>query len=218
MYHNPKLFFEPMPKISCKGFSRKNERMDDEQLLRETGNGNKAAFRELVERYARPLFGFIRRFGGNPRDHEELVQEILLRIWTKAPLFDPARGKAKPWMFQLANRFCINRHESREYRSQSRETSDSEHLEQCVHPDQDTPEEIVVHREEAGHIVRLLERLPHDMRLAVSLRHLDHLAIEEIAEILECPAGTVKSRIFHGLKKLRELLAREEPHDNTHSL
>lgn len=192
--------------------------MNDEQLLQEIGKGSKACFRELFEKFAPPLMGFLRRFGGERCDTEELIQEIMLRIWSKAPLFDAAKGKAKPWIYGMASRLAINWRESRAGKARKTEVLTTEFPEVPV-IESDHPAELKLEREQDSRRLRsALDRLPEEFRLAVTLRHLENLSVEEIAEVMECPPGTVKSRIFYGLKKLREIMRTEEAHERQNSV
>ncbi len=188
--------------------------MEDEQLLKEVGTGKTAAFRELYNRYASRLLGFIRRMTGlrTQTDTEGLLQEIMLRIWTKASLYDPAKGKAKPWIYKVAGRLTLNWLESKMSQTQRREVLEPELLQNLPDAGQVNPEHRAVSSMEADRALASMSRLPDDLRIAVTLRHIEGLSIEEIAEMIECPPGTVKSRIFYGLKKLREILGKEDGH------
>ena len=105
----------------------------------------------------------------------------------------------------MATRHCLNWLETKSTRSKTKETvlDDSAPDAGCG------PEEQAARNEDARLAVALLDRLPDDLRQVVTLRHLEDLSIDEIAEITQVPAGTVKSRIFYGLKKLRSFFFKE---------
>ncbi len=183
----------------------------DEQLLIDVAKGDKAAYREIYQNYSAAIYRLVRRMiGSQSSDYDEVFQESMLRIWKNAPLFDPGKGRAKAWIYLVSTRHCLNWLETRKTRCMTKEVElpdsikDSETLE---------PEESVVRNENARSALRLLESLPDDLKQAVSLRHLDNLSIEEIAEITQTPTGTVKSRIFYGLRKLRSFFFKENSHE-----
>ncbi|MBF0501868.1 MAG: RNA polymerase sigma factor [Candidatus Riflebacteria bacterium] len=184
--------------------------MDDEQLLSETGRGDKAAFMELFRKYSSPLMGFISRLSGVGNEVEEQLQETMLRIWTKSPLFDPSKGKARSWMYRIAGRVVINWMKAKNARGRNLEVKASTEIEEHPDPDRMPPDEVVIRGEEVRHMMAALTKLPDDLRIALIMRHVEGLGIAEIAEIIEVPEGTVKSRIFNGLKKIRELLVKED--------
>ncbi len=184
--------------------------MDDEQLLVEAGKGRKPAFKELFQKYSSPLLGFIYRLTGGGNEAEELLQETMLRIWTRAPLFDPGKGKARAWMYRIAGRLVINWMEAKKAKGRNFEVKVPEIMEDLAPSGCPGPDETVIRFDEARSAKAALAKLPEDLRMAVTMRHLEGLGIEEIAEIMEIPEGTVKSRIFNGLKKLRDLLGKGE--------
>ncbi|MBP7633181.1 RNA polymerase sigma factor [Candidatus Ozemobacteraceae bacterium] len=187
--------------------------MDDEQLLTAAGQGDRKAFRVIYQRFASPLLGFVRRLAPSRSDHEEILQEIMLRLWTKASLFDPARGKARPWIYAVAGRSAMTWLADHGGKRVPVPVGDDPVLEAVPASPDDHPEEVCLRREASRSISEALERIPEEMRLAVVLRHLQGLGIEEIAQVLDCPEGTVKSRIFNGLQRLRSVVGKEERHD-----
>lgn len=187
--------------------------MDDEQLLTAAGRGDRAAFRGLYQRFASPLLGFIRRLAPSRNDHEEMLQEIVLRLWTKASLYDPNRGKARPWIYTVASRAAMTWLADHGGKKVPVPVGDDPILESVPSSPDEHPEAVCLQRETSRSITAALERIPEEMRLAVVLRYLQGLGIEEIAQILDCPGGTVKSRIFNGLQRLRSVVGKEERHD-----
>jgi RNA polymerase sigma-70 factor (ECF subfamily) len=183
--------------------------MEDEQLLQEVGAGNRQAFRELFKRYYGPLSGFAKKMTGRKADVEEMVQEIMVRIWTRAPLFDSEKGRAKPWIYKVAGRVILNWLDLKREKEKKFEVSFPENFENRFPTSERSAEEVAVRVSEAEMVLKALARIPDDLRMAVTMRHLEGLSIEEIAEVMECPEGTAKSRIFNGLRKLREILDKE---------
>ena len=183
----------------------------DEQLLTEVGRGDRKAFQELYQRYSPAIYRLIKRMLCNrPAEIDEVFQEAMLRVWKNAPLFDATKGKAKSWIYLVATRHCLNWIESKSARKKQCE---SELNDQFVDDKQPGPEETACRASEAERVIKMLEYLPEEMKTVISLRHLEDLSIDEIAEITKTPTGTDKSRIFYGLKKLRSFFFKENSHE-----
>lgn len=183
----------------------------DEQLLLDTARGDKKAFRELYQVYSPAIYRLIKRMlAGKRADCDEVFQEAMLRIWKNSPLFNPDKGRAKSWIYLVATRHCLNCLESKSSRNKNRETELNETFNDHKNMG---PEETAVRNDDARHAINLLDCLPDEMKQVITLRHLEDLSIDEIAEITQTPAGTVKSRIFYGLKKLRSFFFKENSHE-----
>lgn len=181
----------------------------DEQLIFETGKGSRAAFRELFSRYSKQMYALTIKMLGSKygNSHDEVFQEIMLRIWQKASLFDANKGKARSWIYLIATRHIIN--------FTSSKTAKSDLNEQPLEGDEtntdiNQPEEIVLKTEKLQIATKLLDRLPDEMRQSIVLRHLENRSIDEISKVANCPVGTVKSRIFNGLKRIKKLISEEK--------
>ncbi len=183
----------------------------DEQLLYAIARGNKKAFKELYQTWAPAIYRLVKRMlAGKNADCDEIFQEAMLRIWQKAALFDPAKGKAKSWIYLVATRHCLNWLNSKSCHNKSNETD----YELNKHESHDlSPEEAAFNKEESKRALELLACLPDEMQQVITLRHLEDLSIDEIAQITQTPAGTVKSRIFYGLKKLRSFFFKENSYE-----
>src|SRR2546425_1503822 len=165
----------------------------DEELVAEVASGDGRGLEELCRRYERPLYRFIARHTGG-RDVEDLYQETWLRVVRAARRFDPAR-RFSTWLFQIAVNLC------RDWRRR---------------PPPD-PVDPAVAAASAGPPAatdaaldarRLLAALPEAQRSAVILRYYHDLPEEEVADILGCPRGTVKSRLHNAMRRLIEIARR----------
>jgi len=162
----------------------------DEELVSHVGHGDESALRELLRRYERPLSHFIHRSTAG-RDVEDLYQETWLRVVRHATRFDRTK-RFSTWLFQIAVNLCRDWH-----RRAPPEPID-------VLPD--TPSRDESARVDAAiDAQRLLARLPEPQREVVILRYYHDLTEEETARILDCPKGTVKSRLHHALAQLATL-------------
>jgi RNA polymerase sigma-70 factor (ECF subfamily) len=175
--------------------------------------GKARKLRQEFEREALPhmdaLFGTAMRLTRNPRDAEDLVQDAMLRAYRFWGQFEPGTN-CKAWLFRILTNTFINRYHK------NRRDSD---LAKQVHADEDVAETVVSasaqerSRDPEGAIfagtlsadvIKALESLPPEFRIAVILCDLQDFSYKEIAEVMECPVGTVMSRLFRG----RKLLAR----------
>lgn len=158
--------------------------------------GERAAFDELIARWHKPLWRYLSRLAGDDDDARDLVQETWLRVFRGiARLREPA--KLRPWLFGIARRAAVDRLRALYARVES---SDAE-IEQLAAPEDDVNLE-----EEIETLEQELAKLPIVEREALTLYYLQELSLEEIAEVVGVPTGTVKSRLFRARKLLRREL------------
>ncbi len=164
---------------------------------------DRAAFSQLFEHFAPRVKTFMRRSGMNDGAAEELAQETLIAVWRKAALFDSGSTGPSAWIFTIARNLRIDALR-RERRSASNDTSeiDSEFLlDESPHAD------TVVAAAQADSRVRAaLAELSEDQRRVVELSFYQEMAHADIADELEIPLGTVKSRLRLAMNKLRGIL------------
>lgn len=173
-----------------------------EQLLREVAKGSRPAFDELYDRVAGQVYGVVRKVLRDPALSEEVTQEIFVEVWRTASRFDADLGAASTWIFTMAHRRAIDRVRSvqsardREHHvgSQSRTRAFDEVTEEV--------ETRLEHRQ----VRDALDRLTGLQREAVELAYYGGYTYREVAELLETPVGTVKTRIRDGLIRLRDAL------------
>src|SRR5580692_6247908 len=157
------------------------------------------------------LYGAAYRLTRNPRDAEDLVQDSLLRAYRFWDSFQQD-SNCKAWLLRIVTNTFINEYQRRK---RSREILDAASAEQeatdgvLVHADARdklSPERALVDRSVSDDVQRALEQLPEDFRTAVILCDMQGLSYKEIAEIMQCPVGTVMSRLFRGRKLLAQAL------------
>jgi RNA polymerase sigma-70 factor, ECF subfamily len=161
----------------------------DEELIGAVASGDGGALETLCRRYERPLYQFIGRHTGG-RDVEDLYQETWLRVVGAARRFDPAR-RFSTWLFAIAVNLCRDWH-----RRPPPEPVD---------PAVAAGDGAVADLDAALDARRLLAALPEAQRSVVLLRYYHDLPEDEVAAILGCPRGTVKSRLHHAMRRLVEL-------------
>jgi RNA polymerase sigma-70 factor (ECF subfamily) len=187
----------------------------DEELVLRVGQGDPQALRTLVERWREPLCGYLYRLLGSREDAEDLFQEAFLRVLRHAGRFDPARA-FRPWLYSIATNLVRNCYRARGYREAvsldraDREEETGAPLHARLAGRSPSPSESAAGGEDAARVRLAVEGLPEKGRVALVLFYWQGLAYQEIAEVLEVPLGTVKSRIHNALAQLAQALA-EQP-------
>lgn len=180
-----------------------------ESLLMAVGNWQDiAAYNKLFSRFASKIFAMGIKLTGNEQLANDLVQEAMLSVWQKAPLFDLDRGSAKSWIFTLSRNRCFDL-----LRKLKRQPS-------CVSADDIWPqheENTALDREETASLVTQIAQiekycvqLPEQQQAVIKQIYIFDRTHEEAAEALKIPLGTLKSRLRLGLGKLRQLIGVEQ--------
>lgn len=177
-------------------------RQTDEQLLLRVARGDETAFGELYDRVAGKVYGVVRRVLRDPARSEEVTQEVLVEIWRTATRFDPDRGSASTWMLTMAHRRAIDRVRS----VQSSRDRDERIGQRDLDRPFDAVAEEVETREEHARVRSALGQLTDLQREAVELAYYGGYTYREVAELLDAPLGTIKTRMRDGLIRLRDAL------------
>jgi RNA polymerase sigma-70 factor, ECF subfamily len=172
----------------------------DGELIRRTADGDRGAFDVLYRRYSRPVFGLaLRRLGDRGRA-EDAVQETFASIWRAARSYRPERGPGAPWLYAVARNAITDRGRAR--------TEPPAEV-----PDTPSPDAGPAERAESGwtawRVHRALEELNDNERNVIELAYWSGLSQSEIAEFLDIPLGTVKTRTRAALARLAGLLEEE---------
>ena len=173
------------------------KRAPDETLMREIARGDERAFAVLYERYGGRMHRyFYRMLWRDAARAEDFTQELFLKIIEKPQLYDTTRP-FRTWLYALAANLCKN-----EYRRKKPELSD------VVMPDAEIPAALLpetLDRELFDNCLRAsIDQLNEHHRQCFVLRYQEELSVAEIAAILDCPEGTVKSRLHYALKRVAE--------------
>jgi len=178
----------------------------DEQLAQGVQQGNLNDMARLVENHHSPLIGFLYRMTGGDRTlAEDLAQETFVRVIHSIRQYQYPRP-FKPWLYAIATNI------TRDYfkRADMRHSADMPEDEPASDTDETRPEEAIMSQDEERAVAAALMSLPDHQREAVILRYYQELSLAEIAEALNIPVGTVKSRLSLGLGRLRTMLEQEE--------
>ena len=174
-------------------------------LLRRVAQGDRRSFEELYDRFSGVLFSTAYRVLNNQEAAEDVLQDVFIQIWEKAPLYDPTRGKPMTWAITLTRNKSIDRLRSKQRRSrlQDEMQRESETAEQF----DDRSSFDAASMGDTNKLVReAIQKLSKDQREAIELAFFSSLTQLEISERLNEPLGTVKARIRRGMMRLRELL------------
>jgi RNA polymerase sigma-70 factor, ECF subfamily len=184
--------------------------VNDSDLLRRCRDGDQAAWRELVSRYTRRVFGLAYRFVGRVDEAEELTQDVFVKIYQNLDRYRETGGAFSTWLLAVARNQAID-HYRRRREERSRRIEDAAILD-VVESREPGPHGELERNERVRLVHRGLRALPPELREPLILCDLRGLAYEEIAATLAIPLGTVKSRINRGrLELARRLLAQRAP-------
>jgi RNA polymerase sigma-70 factor (ECF subfamily) len=174
----------------------------NEQLLAAVTRGDEQAFATFYDRFGALVFGVIRQVLRDPSQSEEVTQEVFVEIWKTASRFDPDRGSARTWVLTMAHRRAIDR-----VRSEQASRDRTERVGHRNHPRAfDEVSERVETRFEHQQVRAALDHLTDLQREAVELAYYGGYTYREVAELLDAPLGTVKTRLRDGLIRLRDAI------------
>jgi RNA polymerase sigma-70 factor, ECF subfamily len=176
----------------------------DHAALRRIAQGDGNAVAELYDRHARPIYSLALRILHEPAEAEDVVQEVFSQAWRQASTYNPSRGAVVAWLLTLARSRAIDRLRAR--RSRPHGPSDERAAGHIVDPGPLVDAQ-VLSSEQIDRLRAALDELPALQRAAIELAYFEGFTHAKIAERLEQPLGTVKTRIRLALIKLRDVLA-----------
>lgn len=179
---------------------RAPQRLED--LIVAVARGDQGAFDEVFTRIGGPVYGLVRRVLRDPAQSEEVTQEVLLAVWRTASRFDETQGSAQAWVMTMAHRRAVDRVRSEQATSDRHDRLGRRDIE----PAYDEVVETVELRLEREAVRRCLDSLTALQRESVGLAYYGGYSYREVAELLEVPLGTVKTRMRDGLIRLRDCL------------
>lgn len=179
----------------------------DQLLVKRVQKGDKRAFDLLVLKYQHKIFGLISRYVRNADEIQDVAQEAFIKAYRALPKF---RGDSAfyTWLYRIAINTAKNHLVSKGRRPPGTDidVEDAEYFDNCsALRDIESPEQSLQAAQLKAVVEDAISRLPEDLRSAVTLREFDGLSYEDIADIMECPVGTVRSRIF----RAREAVERQ---------
>lgn len=178
------------------------EESSDEELIAKVTRGDQQAFALLYDRFADRVYGLVRRVLRDPSQSEEVAQEVFMEVWRQARRYDASKASVATWLLTLSHRRAVDRvrteqasrnREERVVRGERRQAFDSvaEQVETTLEHEQ---------------VRRALDELTDLQREAIELAYFGGNTYREVAELLNAPLGTVKTRLRDGLIRLRDAL------------
>jgi RNA polymerase sigma-70 factor (ECF subfamily) len=186
--------------------------VSDHELVTRAQLGSETAYRELLDRYQRPVFSIIFRMIRDREQAEDLAQETFVRVFNHIGRYDP-RYKFSSWIFKIATNLTIDWIRRKELKTVSidgsRNAVTSDEMEASaitIVSEDENPEELLEAKELGEEIEQAIGKLRPEYRAAILLRHVEGREYQEIAEIMALPLGTVKTYIHRGRNELRDTL------------
>jgi RNA polymerase sigma-70 factor (ECF subfamily) len=189
----------------------------DTSLIERCRRNDIAAFNEIVIRYKNKIYNYIYRMVGSAEDAEDLTQEVFVKMYVAIDSFRN-QSSLNTWLYRIAGNLCIDAHRKRSRRDAGFGGSVSSLDVPLVSESGDEgpgrevpdstfePAKLLAQSEMDSYIQSALSKLPEKMRTVVVLHDIEGLQYEEIADVVGCPLGTVKSRLFNARALLREHL------------
>jgi RNA polymerase sigma-70 factor, ECF subfamily len=184
-----------------------SDREIDQQLVERVQRGDKQAFGLLVSKYQRKLARLLSRMIRDPAEVEDVTQEAFIKAYRALPSF---RGDSAfyTWLYRIGINTAKNYLMSQGRRAPTSTPTDSEEAESMEDGDAlrdiDTPERLMMTRQIGETVNAAMDALPEELRTAIVLREIEGLSYEEIASVMDCPIGTVRSRIFRAREAISE--------------
>ncbi|HYY62560.1 MAG TPA: RNA polymerase sigma factor RpoE [Burkholderiales bacterium] len=185
------------------------DREIDRQLVARAQRGDKRAFELLVEKYQRKLARLLSRFIRDPAEVEDVTQEAFIKAYRALPAF---RGDSAfyTWLYRIGINTAKNYLMAMGRRAPTStevEADDAEGFEEGEQlRDINTPESVLLSNEIAETVNATIESLPEELRKAIQMREIEGMSYEDIAQAMDCPIGTVRSRIFRAREAIAEQL------------
>lgn len=186
-----------------------SERDIDRQLVARAQRGDKQAFSLLVEKYQRKLARLLSRFIRDPAEVEDVTQEAFVKAYRALPAF---RGDSAfyTWLYRIGINTAKNYLMAMGRRAPTSTEVDADEAEGFEEGeplrDINTPESVLLSKEIAETVNSTIEKLPEELRKAIQMREIEGMSYEDIAQAMDCPIGTVRSRIFRAREAIAEQL------------
>jgi RNA polymerase sigma-70 factor (ECF subfamily) len=186
-----------------------SDREIDRQLVERAQRGDKRAFELLVEKYQRKLARLLSRFIRDSAEVEDVTQEAFIKAYRALPAF---RGDSAfyTWLYRIGINTAKNYLMAMGRRAPTSTEVEAEEAEGFEEGEQlrdiNTPESLLLSNEIAETVNSTIEQLPEELRTAIQLREIEGMSYEDIAQVMNCPIGTVRSRIFRAREAIAERL------------
>ncbi len=187
----------------------RSSEIEDAELVARTRGGHREAFSELVRRHHERIFQTVYALVGNRDDADDLVQDVFLKAYCSLSSFQ-GQSQFYTWLYRIGVNCCLDWMKSRNRRKNLLQEKTERHEPEKAFSHPEASDRRVLRRELQEILEEALATLPPEYRSAVVLREIDGLSYDEIASVLGCSDGTVKSRLFRARARLRTVL--EKPY------
>ncbi len=186
--------------------------MTDAQIINLILSGDRSRFNSLIWRWEKPIYNFILRYLGNKELSREVTQKTLIRVYNNlAKLRDPE--KFSSWIYQIASNLCKDEIKKMSHRNfisldliQENNENDGYRLPEHFHEsERSLPDEKLNQKQVSSIVQKALQQLPEEQRVVIIMKEYQGLKFKEIAESLNQPLNTIKSRMYYGLNGLRKI-------------
>ena len=181
--------------------------MDINKLVKQLKAGDQEAWNMIVNRYSKTVYNMALNFAGNSDDAADITQDIFLKVYNNIKKFD-GENTFTAWLLRLSKNYCIDFWRKHKHNRKSLELDDNirnEYTDQA-----DTPEDTVIRNSDIDYLRQKLLLLPPDLRSLIIMRDIQDFSYQEIADNLDIPLGTIKSRINRARTKLAKVILNEE--------
>lgn len=176
----------------------------DAEIVAAVAVGDRNALAALYDRYVGLLMGLGVRILRNRRESEDLVHDVFLEVWRRAPTYDPTRASVRAWLVLMMRCRALDRRKSHGFKLRASLDHDPR-----VAPEAEGPSEVL----ERNRLAEQLQALPDNQREVLVLGYFEGLSSTEISERLDIPLGTVKSRVAAGIRALRKTMVDDGDED-----
>ncbi len=177
---------------------------DEKSVIQRVLDGDQEAFAALVKAYEKPVYNLCLRMTGNAHDAQDLSQEAFLKAW-RGLRFYKFESNFSTWLYRLTANVCIDFLRRQKRRTAVSLTADDD--QELEVPDKAPAlEEQLLHKEAREAVARAMDQLEEEFRLVLTLRVLEDMTYEQIAQVMDLKVGTVKSRLARARMKLKEIL------------
>lgn len=186
-----------------------SEQLTDQQLVDKVQQGDKKAFNLLVLKYQNRVSSLVARYVKNSGDVADVTQEAFIKAYRALPNF---RGESAfyTWLYRIAVNSAKNYlvSQSRKPPASDVDAQEAEFYEgaDALH-ENSSPERSLLTKEIEKYLYQAIDKLPDELRMAITLREMEGMSYEDIASVMECPVGTVRSRIFRAREAIDEVIA-----------
>lgn len=179
---------------------------DEVDLIKRIKNRDEQALELFYDKYNKLIFSLVLSIVKRREEAEDVLQELFTKIWEKAHTYNENQGSVYSWVVTMSRNKAIDRIRSRRYKSEQKESTNSESPYEDFEADVQNPLEQTILNERAGYVKEALNSIPKEQRQVIMVAYFQGMTQSEISVELDLPLGTVKSRMRDGMMKLKNIL------------